>query len=175
METEDIPLVTTGLPGCPYQITSYNGPALSDMNLAFGLHLHHPRFLEFIGAPESAWLLYHSPSFWVDRLGEERAMAAERHWPYVVKSSDSFAVCYATANNVVGDDVHRHRTWCSLPKRSHTTAAMAPWAAKYMYMAAIGLWHPQTGPGDPGPVPASSCNTCMNCQYCFPGGWLPPE
>ena len=76
MDTEDSPLVTTELPGCPYRITSYNGPAIADMNPAFGLQLHHPRFLEFIGAPESARLLYHSPTFWVDRLGDENAMAA---------------------------------------------------------------------------------------------------
>ena len=76
MDTEDSPLVTTGLPGCPYRITSYNGPAISDMNPAFGLQLHHPRFLEFIAAPESARLLYRSPTFWVDRLGEEQAIAA---------------------------------------------------------------------------------------------------
>ena len=61
-------MVTTGLPGCPYRITSYAGPALADMNPSI--------ILEFIGAPESARLLYHSPSFWVDRLGEECAMAA---------------------------------------------------------------------------------------------------
>ena len=88
MDTEDSPLVTTGLPGCPYRITSYAGPALADINPTFGLQLHHPRFLEFIGAPESARLLYHSPSFWLDRLGEECAMAAD----------------------VVGDDVYRHRS-----------------------------------------------------------------
>ena len=76
MYTEDIPLVTTGLPGCPYRITSYNGPAISDINPAFGFQLHHPRFLEFIGAPESARLLYHSLTFWMDRLGEEHHMAA---------------------------------------------------------------------------------------------------
>ena len=35
-----------------------------------------PRFLEFIGAPESASLLYHSPTFWVQRLGEEDELAA---------------------------------------------------------------------------------------------------
>ena len=46
------------------------------MNPAFGMQLHHPRFLGFMGAPESAWLLYHSPTFWVDWLGEEDAMAA---------------------------------------------------------------------------------------------------
>ena len=76
MDTEDSPLVVTGLPGCLYRITSYNGRAIADMNQAFGLQLHHPRFLEFIGAPESAQLLYHSPTFWVDRLGDENAMAA---------------------------------------------------------------------------------------------------
>ena len=76
MDMDDSPLVTTGLPGCPYRIMSYAGPALADMNPAFGLQLNHMRFLEFIGAPESARLFYHSPSFWVDRLGEECAMAA---------------------------------------------------------------------------------------------------
>ena len=39
MDTEDSPLVTTGLPGCPYRITSYTGQALSDMNPAFGLQV----------------------------------------------------------------------------------------------------------------------------------------
>ena len=41
------------------------------------------------------------------------------------------------------------------------------------FMAA--MWRPQTSPGDPGPVPASSCSACMNCRYCFPEGQLPPE
>ena len=68
--TEDSPLICNGLPGCPYRITSYTGTALSDADV------DHPRFLEFIGAPESARLLNHSPSFWVDRLGEECAMTA---------------------------------------------------------------------------------------------------
>ena len=76
MDTEDSLLVTTGLPGCQYRFASYSGPAVSDMNPAFGLQLHHPRFLEFIGAPQSACLLYRAPTFWVDRLGEEPAMAA---------------------------------------------------------------------------------------------------
>ena len=52
-------------------------------------------------------------------------------------------------------------------------APRATRAAKYM--AAMGLWRPQTGPGDPGPVPASSCNACINCRYCFPEGRLSPE
>ena len=76
MDTEDSPLITTGLPGCPYRFMSYSGPAFSDLNPAFGLQLHHPRFLEFVGVPELARLLYRSPTFWVDQLREEQAMAA---------------------------------------------------------------------------------------------------
>ena len=43
------------------------------------------------------------------------------------------------------------------------------------YMTAMGVWRPQTGPGDPGLVPASSCNACMTCRYCFPVDQRPPE
>ena len=70
MDTVDSPWVTT------YRITSYTGPAVADTNPAFGMQLHHPRFLEFIGAPESARLLYHSPAFWIQCLGEDALAAA---------------------------------------------------------------------------------------------------
>ena len=46
------------------------------MNPAFGIQLHHPRVLEFIGAPESARLLYRSPTFWVQHMDTEDAVAA---------------------------------------------------------------------------------------------------
>ena len=63
METEDSPLISTSMPGCPYRMTSYTGTAMVDADTTYGLQLHHPRFLEFIGALESARLLNHSPSF----------------------------------------------------------------------------------------------------------------
>ena len=155
MDMEDSPLVTTRLPGCPYRITSYNGLAISDMNPAFGLQLHHPRFLEFIGAPESARLLYRSPTFWVDRLGEEFVTLLHRI------SSEMMSIG-------MGRVVFPAEEIAAL-----STAPRAPRADKYM--EAMGLWRPQTGPGDPGPVLALSCNACMNCRYCFPEGRLPPE
>ena len=49
METEDGPLITASMPGCPY-----TGTAMADADTRYGLQLHHPRFLEFIGALESA-------------------------------------------------------------------------------------------------------------------------
>ena len=43
------------------------------------------------------------------------------------------------------------------------------------YLSAMGLWRPQKSPNVSGPVPASSCKSCMNCKYCFPEDQLPPE
>ena len=50
MDMEDSPL-ETGLPGCPFRFTPYSGWPFEDGNTAFGLQLHHPRFLEFVGSP----------------------------------------------------------------------------------------------------------------------------
>ena len=180
MDTEDSPFVTTRLPGCPYRITSYNGPAISDMNPAFGLQLHHPRFLEFIGAPESAWLLYHSPTFWVDRLGEEHPMAAavnlQRDAGIMLSNLQILSQFVTSLHRMSLEMMSIGMGRVVFPAEEIadlSTAPRAPRAAKYM--AAMGLWRPQTGPGDPGPVPASSCNACMNCRYCFPEGRLPLE
>ena len=76
MDLGDGRLLETGLPGCPYRFSESGGLPFSDGNPAYGLQLHHPRFLEFVGAPESARLLDCSPTFWVDQLGKEEAMAA---------------------------------------------------------------------------------------------------
>ena len=64
MDTGDSPLVAMGLTSCPYRITSIPAQILI------------PRFLEFMGAPESARLLYRSPTFWIQRIGEEDDVAA---------------------------------------------------------------------------------------------------
>ena len=69
-------LLETGLPGCPYRFSVSGDLPFTDSNPAYGLQLHHPRFLELVGAPESARLLDCSPTFWVDQLGKEQAMAA---------------------------------------------------------------------------------------------------
>ena len=54
-QTGDHLLISDGLPGCPYRMTSYARADFVDP--AYGLQLHHHRFLEYIGAPESARLL----------------------------------------------------------------------------------------------------------------------
>ena len=165
MDTEDGPLVTTG---------SYNGPALSDMNPAFGLQLHHLRFLEFIATLESARLLYHSPTFWVDRLGEELAMAAavnlQRDAGIMLSNLQIISQFVTSLHRMSSEMMSIGMGRVVFPAEAIADLSSAPRAQRAAkYMAAMGLWRPQTGPGDPGPVLASSCTACMTCEYCFPG------
>ena len=56
------PRVLDGMRGCQYRMTSYDvengGP---DFSPAYGIQLHDPLLLEYVGAPESARLLSRSP------------------------------------------------------------------------------------------------------------------
>ena len=61
-------------------MTSYDeengGP---DFNPAYGIHLHDPRLLEYVGALESARLLSHSLEYWLHHLGHEKTLLAALH------------------------------------------------------------------------------------------------
>ena len=48
----------------------------SDLNPAYGFHLHDPRFLEYVGVPESARILSRTPEYWLHHVGRDRAMSA---------------------------------------------------------------------------------------------------
>ena len=67
----DTPRVLENLPGCQYRITSYDADDRSDLDPAYGLHLHDPHFLEYVGAPESARLLSRTPDYWIHHMGRD--------------------------------------------------------------------------------------------------------
>ena len=71
------PRVLDGMQGCQYRMTSYDqdsgGP---DFSPAYGIQLHDPRLLEYVGAPESARLLSRSPEYWLHHLGHEKRLGA---------------------------------------------------------------------------------------------------
>ena len=48
----------------------------SDFTPAYGIQLHDPQLLEYVGAPESARLLSRSPEYWLHHLGHEKTLAA---------------------------------------------------------------------------------------------------
>ena len=62
-------VVKSGLSGCLYRFLESVELPFTDGNPAYGLHLHHPRFLELVGAPESARLLDCAPSVRCGRAG----------------------------------------------------------------------------------------------------------
>ena len=67
--------VLDSLLGYQYRMTSYDDEAdRSNLNPAYGLHLHDPRLLEYVGAPESARLLSRTPEYWMHDMGRDRAM-----------------------------------------------------------------------------------------------------
>ena len=47
-----------------------------DCTPAYGVQLHDPRLLEYVGAPESAHLLSHNPEYWVHHMGRENTLSA---------------------------------------------------------------------------------------------------
>ena len=157
-------LLETGLPGCPYQFSESGGLPFSDENPAYGLQIHHPRFLEFVGAPESS---------------KEQAMVAAINLQRdagVVLSNLQILSQFATALHRMSFSMMALGIEQSLfPGTEVDDLAPASRAARAAsYMSAMCLWRPQTGLGDPGPVPVSSCCSCMNCKYCFPEDQLPP-
>ena len=70
-------LVLDGVRGCQYRMTSYGeksgGP---DFTPAYGIQLHDPRLLEYMGAPESVHPLSRSREYWLHHLGHEKTLAA---------------------------------------------------------------------------------------------------
>ena len=75
-DTDGHPLISTRLPGCPYRMTTYRERDVASVDPTFGVQIHHPRFLECIGAPESARLLNHSPVEWVREMDRHDILAA---------------------------------------------------------------------------------------------------
>ena len=69
-------MTDSGIPGCPYRFFESDELPFIDGNLAYGLQLHHPHFLELVGAPESVRLLDRAPLYWVEEMGKKTAMVA---------------------------------------------------------------------------------------------------
>ena len=178
MDSGEGRLLEIGLPGCPYRFSESGGLPFTDGNPAYGLQLHHPRFLELVGAPESARLLDCSPTFRVDQLGKEQTMAAAINLQRdagVMLSNLQILSQFSMAMNRMSFSMMALCLGQSLfPRVEVDDLSPAPRAAQVaLYMSAMGLWRPRTGPGAPGPVPVSSCRSCMSCKFCFPEDQLP--
>ena len=61
---------------CAFRCTSYRASDYASPTREFGIPLNHPRFLEWIGVPESTSLLEMGPGRWINALSRDKAMAA---------------------------------------------------------------------------------------------------
>ena len=151
MDTDDSPLINASMPGCPFRMTSYTGPAMRRMSdTSFGLQLHHPRFLEFIGAPESARLLNQSPSFWVDRLGQDSAMAAamnlQRDAGYMMTNLQILEQFVMSLHRMSAEMLSIGVNHAVFPVEEVDRLSVIPRAQRAAkYMSAMGLWRPPSG------------------------------
>ena len=129
------------------------------MDLAYGIHLHDPRMMEYIGAPESARLL---------DMGRDRAVAAAlrlHHDASLIMTNVQAMSQFVTSLNRTASDVMR-TVYNKEPFPTDAVQFVTPGRRVRRaahYMAAMGLWRPTSGPVFPGPIPVSSCNSCMAC------------
>ena len=138
----------------PYRFTSYTAPAVVDTDPTFGIQLHHPRFLEFIGAPESA-----------------AAVNLQRDAGLMSSNLQILCQFVTSLERMSSEVLNLAMGQVVFPSSEVAALSPAPRAARAAhYMAAMGLWWARVDPGGPGPLPTSSCNACMNCRYCFPAG-----
>ena len=71
------PMVLDSMSGCQYRMTSYEDRTnRDDLDPSYGIHLHDPRMMEYMGAPESARLLGRTPEYWLEHMGWERTVQA---------------------------------------------------------------------------------------------------
>ena len=66
-------------PGCAFRNTTYRLSDYAEPAGDYGLLLNHPRFVEWIGVPQSAGLLELGGRQWVDKLSRDQAVTAAVH------------------------------------------------------------------------------------------------
>ena len=59
--------------GCAFRNTTYRASDYLSPSGEFGIPLNHPRFLEWIGVPESASLLEMGPGRWLNALSRDKS------------------------------------------------------------------------------------------------------
>ena len=142
------PRVLDGMRGCQYRMTSYDqdsgGP---DFSPAYGIQLHDPRLLEYVGAPESARLLSRSPEYWLRHLGHEKTLVAAlqlQHDAGLIMSNVQLLQQFVTSLNRTSSNVMR----VAFGRVPFPVDAMQQVVRSYRvrraahYMAAMGLWQP---------------------------------
>ena len=153
--------------GCPFRITSYDLEIDgSDFSPEYGVQLHDPRLLEYVGTPKSARLLSRSPEYWVQHMGREKTLSAAlqlQHDAGLILSNvqvlqQLVTALHGASANVMG--AVRGRQPFPTHAMQHALPSCRVRRAAH-YMTAMGLWRPPVAPGIRGPLPVATCTTCF--------------
>ena len=113
-----------------------------------GVPLNHPRFLEWLGAPESAWLLEMSPGQWCDTLSRDQPMTAAMRLhrdACLMQTNLDILDQYALALHGMASKLLQ-KTIGGGPYPV-AAAAQGPRARRAsVHMEALGLWRPSLDP-----------------------------
>ena len=164
------PLVLDNLPECQYRMTSYDGAPATNADPGYRLQLHNPRFLEYVGAPESARLLSRSPGHWLHHMNHDEAVSDAlqfQHDAGLMMTNLQILSQFVTSLNRMSSDVMRLAFgWEQYPADAMQAVSPSPRVRRAAhYMTGMGLWRPTDGPDSPGSLPVSSCNDCMMCPF----------
>ena len=117
----------------------------------YGLPLHHPRFIEWIGVPQSAGLIEISGGQWVDKLSRDQAVMAAVHlqrdvglMQTNVDVLDQYALSLQKAASRMIDICLGP---CMYPAEEVAAGALGPRIRRAaVQMEGMGLWRPSLDP-----------------------------
>ena len=158
-------MTDSGIPGCPYRFLESDELPFIDGTPVYGLQLHHPRFLELVGAPESARLLDRTPLYWVEEMGKERAMVAadtlQRDAGVMLSNLQILSQFAMVLNRMSFSMMALGLDRSEFPGAEVDALSPAPRARRAApYISAMGLWRPQENPTAPRPAPTRGV-TCV--------------
>ena len=136
---------------CAFWNTSYRSSDYDMPSGEFGLPIHHPQFLEWIGVPHSACLLEMGAGRWVDHLSRDQAIAAAVHLQRDVGLMqtnidvlDQYTLSlHGTASKLIELCLGAHEFLVE----EVAAGALGPRVKRAsMQMEAMGLWRPSLDP-----------------------------
>ena len=127
------PLISAGLTGCPYRMTTYREADLTSV------HFHHPRFLECVGAPESARLLGRPPTKWLNVMDRRDAGLMASNLTVLHHNAIALQhMSWDVLHTVFGQEI--------IPLGVVEEAALVPRVIRAStQMEAMGIWRPPVG------------------------------
>ena len=137
--------------GCAFRHTTYRTEDHAPPPGGLGVQLNHPRFLEWVGAPASAWLLEMSPGQWLDTISRDQAMTAamQLHKDVCLMNTnldilDKYALAlHGAASKILEKTIGGNH----YPTAAVAAGAQGPRTRRAsVQMEAMGLWRPSMNP-----------------------------